>query len=58
MSDVAFYDDALLVNAKSHIVPILRELRKRKPDLRFHTPNGLHARMIDDELARDEAGGP
>ena len=51
--DVAFYDDALLINAQSHIIPILRELRRRRPKLRFHTPNGLHARMIDEEMARE-----
>ncbi|MEW6359574.1 MAG: radical SAM protein [Planctomycetota bacterium] len=51
--DVAFYDDALLINAQSHIVPILREIRRRRPGLRFHTPNGLHARMIDEALAEE-----
>jgi len=51
--EVAFYDDALLVDARSHIVPILRALRRRRPELRFHTPNGLHARMVDEELARE-----
>ncbi|NOZ21140.1 MAG: B12-binding domain-containing radical SAM protein [Planctomycetes bacterium] len=49
--DVAFCDDALLLHAKSHILPILRELRKRKLALRFHTPNGLHTRMMDEEMA-------
>ncbi len=49
--DFAFYDDALFVNADSHIKIILREIVKCGCDLRFHCPNGLHTRFIDDELA-------
>ncbi len=49
--DFAFYDDALLVNNDSHIKPLLREIIKRDIKIRFHCPNGLHARFIDDELA-------
>lgn len=50
--DFAFYDDALLVNADSHIKIILREIVKCGCDLRFHCPNSLHVRFIDNELAR------
>ncbi|UCF86990.1 MAG: radical SAM protein [Nitrospiraceae bacterium] len=49
--DFAFYDDALLVNADSHINVILREIIKKRITVRFHCPNGLHARLIDDEQA-------
>ncbi|OQB27358.1 MAG: B12 binding domain protein [Chloroflexi bacterium ADurb.Bin180] len=49
--DIAFYDDALLVAAESHIVPILRAVIERGLKVRFHTPNGLHARFITAELA-------
>ena len=49
--DVAFYDDALLVNAAQHIHPILDGLIERGWRVRFHTPNGLHARFIDRRLA-------
>ncbi len=49
--DIAFYDDALLVNADGHIKPILREIIGMGLDMRFHTPNGLHANMIDKDLA-------
>lgn len=49
--DVAFYDDALLLNKRRHLFPILRELLARRSTLRFHTPNGLHVRQIDEELA-------
>ena len=50
--DVAFYDDALLVNAVQHIHPILDGLIEHGLRVRFHTPNGLHARFIDRRLAR------
>jgi radical SAM superfamily enzyme YgiQ (UPF0313 family) len=49
--DFAFYDDALLVNADSHIKVILKEIIKSALKLRFHCPNGIHVRFIDDELA-------
>ena len=49
--DFAVYDDALLVNAETHIKPLLREIITRRLDVRFHCPNGLHARFIDEELA-------
>lgn len=49
--NLAFYDDALLVNKKKHILPLLKEITWRKIPVSFHTPNGLHVREIDDELA-------
>jgi radical SAM family protein/B12 binding protein len=49
--DVAFYDDALLVDAAQHIHPILDGVIDRGLRVRFHTPNGLHARFIDRPLA-------
>jgi radical SAM superfamily enzyme YgiQ (UPF0313 family) len=49
--DLAFYDDALLVNAQQHIHVILDELIAHGLDCRFHTPNGLHAELIDESLA-------
>ena len=50
--DFAFYDDALLVDSGAHIKIILKEIMQRRMDIRIHCPNGLHARFIDDELAR------
>lgn len=50
--DVGFYDDALLMQPGKRIKPILREIKERKRELRFHTPNGLHGRYIDEELAQ------
>lgn len=50
--DIAFYDDALLLNKNQRLIPILETLVARGVNLRFHTPNGLHARQIDQEMAR------
>jgi radical SAM superfamily enzyme YgiQ (UPF0313 family) len=49
--DVAFYDDALLYKAEHHIHTILDDILARDLRVRFHTPNGLHARFIDGKLA-------
>jgi radical SAM superfamily enzyme YgiQ (UPF0313 family) len=50
--NIAFYDDALLANKESHIIPILEAAARRALPLSFHTPNGLGVREIDDRLAR------
>jgi radical SAM superfamily enzyme YgiQ (UPF0313 family) len=52
LTEVAFYDDALLVDAEHHLLIILEELVRRGANFRFHTPNGLHARFITREVAR------
>lgn len=49
--DFAFYDDALLVDAAHHLVPILEEILARGLRVRLHTPNGLHAGEITAGLA-------
>ena len=49
--DFAFYDDALLVDAESHLVKIMEGLIKLGLTLRFHTPNGLHIREITWDMA-------
>jgi radical SAM superfamily enzyme YgiQ (UPF0313 family) len=49
--NIAFYDDALLINPTENIVPILRKLIERGICCNFHTPNGLHIREIDQEVA-------
>lgn len=48
---LAFYDDALLLHAEHHLVPILREVIDRGWHVSFHTPNGLHAGAITPSLA-------
>jgi radical SAM superfamily enzyme YgiQ (UPF0313 family) len=51
LRDVAFYDDALLVDAENHLLVILEELATRGLHFRFHTPNALHARAITPRVA-------
>ena len=46
-----FYDDALLIHHKKHLQPLLQSLMDRGIRARFHTPNGLNAREIDESLA-------
>jgi radical SAM superfamily enzyme YgiQ (UPF0313 family) len=55
---LVFYDDALLVNSKKHLQPILKGLIERRFNLRLHTPNGISPAMISFELASlmQEAG--
>ncbi|GAB4327541.1 MAG: B12-binding domain-containing radical SAM protein [Calditrichia bacterium] len=50
--DIAFYDDALFLNKQTRIIPLLEKLTKFGVRWRFHTPNGLHARQIDQYLAK------
>ncbi len=49
--DFAFYDDALLVDARDHIALFLEQLIKSNLALRFHCPNGLHITYIDRDIA-------
>ncbi|MDD4228266.1 MAG: radical SAM protein [Aminobacterium sp.] len=50
--DMAFYDDALLINKEAHFYPLCNALQHHFPNLRFHTPNGLHVREIDEKCAK------
>ena len=52
VSDCAFSDDALFLDADNFAVPMFRELAEAGSPLRLHTPNGLHVREIKPELAR------
>jgi radical SAM superfamily enzyme YgiQ (UPF0313 family) len=49
--DFAFYDDALLINAEDHILPILEGVVQSGITVRFHTPNAVHVREISQEIA-------
>jgi radical SAM superfamily enzyme YgiQ (UPF0313 family) len=51
VKDVGFYDDALLLNKEKRIKPFLKEIVKNNIKVNFHTPNGVHIRAIDEELA-------
>lgn len=50
--DIAFYDDALLLDPENHIMPILEGIIGHRMPLRFHTPNALHIRPISKAVAR------
>jgi len=50
VNNIAFYDDALLIDPTQHIIPILKEVIKRGIRCNFHTPNGLHIRQINREV--------
>ncbi|MBI9084649.1 MAG: B12-binding domain-containing radical SAM protein [Desulfobacterales bacterium] len=50
--DFAFYDDALLIDADRHVVPMLEQIVAAGLPVRFHTPNALHIRRITAEVAR------
>jgi len=52
LRDFAFYDDALFVNKDRHIKLILTDIINSRIPIRLHSPNGLFAKFIDDELAR------
>ncbi|MBN1850276.1 MAG: radical SAM protein [Deltaproteobacteria bacterium] len=51
IQDIAFYDDALLVDSRNHVGLILEELIRGKVNIRFHTPNALHVKEISPEMA-------
>ena len=47
----AFYDDAIMVDPSTHLLPFLEGVAEMKARATFHTPNGLHAGTISRELA-------
>jgi radical SAM superfamily enzyme YgiQ (UPF0313 family) len=49
--DIAFCDDALLIDTESHARPLLKALADVRTGVRLHTPNGLHVREITPEIA-------
>ncbi len=51
VKNIAFYDDALLVNAEQTLIPFLERSLGREEKIQFHTPNALHARLINRSLA-------
>ena len=52
IKNFAFYDDALLMNAKAYAFPIFEKIIDSKLDLWFHTPNALHVKAITKQAAR------
>lgn len=51
VNNIAFYDDALLIESSKHFIPIMKEVIKRRIHCNFHTPNALHIKEIDEEVA-------
>lgn len=51
VKDFAFYDDALLIDAESHVLPLLEQIVRSGMQLRFHTPNALHIRELNREIS-------
>jgi radical SAM superfamily enzyme YgiQ (UPF0313 family) len=49
--NIAFYDDALLFNAKDVLEPFLNEVLKRGIRVNFHCPNAINARFVSKEIA-------
>ena len=50
--DFAFYDDALLIDAQNHALPMLERIISKKLPIRLHTPNAIHIREVTPETAR------
>ncbi len=48
---IVFYDDALLINKRRRLLPLLNTLKKNSINFSFHTPNGIHVKEIDRETA-------
>ena len=49
---IAFYDDALLVNFETRLKVVLDKLEQAGIEFEFHTPNGLHASLITPTVAK------
>ncbi len=49
---VCFYDDALLVDFDTRLRPVLESVVAEGMDMVFHTPNAMHAGLVDAHVAR------
>lgn len=52
VKDFVLYDDAFLVDAEQHAIPLLEKIIQADIHLRLHTPNALHIRGISASTAR------
>ncbi len=50
-NNIAFYDDALLVDSSRHFIPMMKEVIKKGIQCNFHTPNAMHVKEVDQEVA-------
>ena len=51
INNIAFYDDALLIEPSKHFIPMMKEVIKKSIRCNFHTPNAIHIKEIDEEVA-------
>ncbi len=51
VADFVLYDDAFLIDAPNHALPILEGIIRSGRKLFFHTPNALHIRSINEQTA-------
>jgi radical SAM superfamily enzyme YgiQ (UPF0313 family) len=51
VTDFVFYDDALLVDAERHAMPLFEGVIRKKLGVRFHTPNAVHISEINTKVA-------
>ena len=51
VKEFAFYDDALLMDAAEHALPLFEGIAKAGLNVNFHTPNGVHIRGITPKMA-------
>jgi len=51
VNNIAFYDDALLIEPPKHFIPMMKGLINKGIHCNFHTPNAVHVREIDGEVA-------
>jgi len=52
VTNFVFYDDALLFEPETRLIPLMKEIIRRGIPVNFHTPNGIHIRGMTDEIAR------
>ena len=52
VEDYIFYDDALLVDADNHAIPLFEKILNAGLKVHFHTPNAVHIREITEDTAR------
>lgn len=51
VTDFILYDDAFLVDADNHAIPVLEAILSADLKVRFHTPNAVHIRGISERTA-------
>jgi len=57
VTDIAFYDDALLCEANQTLLPFLDAIQSKAINVNFHSPNALNARLITATIAKQMVAG-